>query len=55
VDQAQFGKPRNPDFLLKPGELMNWFKDWHVLHHFEGIQENPKRAIAQIVCRKPSS
>jgi len=19
VDQAQFGKPRNPDFLLKPG------------------------------------
>jgi tellurite methyltransferase len=55
VDQAQFGKPRNPDFLLRPGELMNWFKDWHVLHHFEGIQENPKRAIAQIVCRKPSS
>jgi len=55
LDQAQFGKPRNPDFLLKPGELMNWFKDWHVLHHFEGIQENPRRAIAQIVCRKPSS
>jgi len=27
--------------------------DWHILHHFEGIQENPKRAIAQIVCRKP--
>ncbi|OGP65998.1 MAG: SAM-dependent methyltransferase [Deltaproteobacteria bacterium RBG_13_53_10] len=53
VDQAQFGKPRNPDFLLKPGELINWFKDWHVLHHFEGIQENPRRAIAEIVCRKP--
>jgi tellurite methyltransferase len=52
VDQAQFGKPRNPDFLLKPGELMNWFKDWSVLHHFEGIQENPRRAIAEIVCRK---
>jgi tellurite methyltransferase len=53
LEQAQFGKPRNPDFLLNPGELMNCFKDWHVLHHFEGIQENPRRAIAQIVCRKP--
>ena len=53
VDQAQFGKPRNPDFLLKPGELMGWFKDWNVLHHFEGIQEDPRRAVAEIVCRKP--
>jgi tellurite methyltransferase len=55
LDQAQFGKPRNPDFLLKPGELMDWFKDWDVLHHFEGILENPRRAVAEIVCRKPWS
>jgi tellurite methyltransferase len=55
VDQTRFGKPHNPEFLLKPGELMNWFKDWHVLHHFEGIQENPPRAIAEIVCRKPKA
>jgi len=53
MEQAQFGKPRNPDFLLKSGELMDWFKDWKVLHHFEGIQENPRRAVAEIVCRKP--
>jgi len=53
LDQAQFGKPRNPDFLLKPGELMEWFKDWQILHRFEGIQENPRRAVAEIVCRKP--
>jgi SAM-dependent methyltransferase len=55
LEQAQFGKPRNPDFLLKPGELMDWFKDWKVLHHFEGIQENPRRAVAEIVCRKPDA
>ncbi len=55
MDQARFGKPRNPEFLFKPGELMNRFKDWHVLHHFEGIQENPRRAIAEIVCRKPKA
>jgi SAM-dependent methyltransferase len=54
VDQAQFGKPRNPDFLLKHGELMDWFKDWNVLHHFEGLKENPLRAVAEIVCRKPA-
>jgi len=53
LEQAQFGKPRNPDFLLKPGELMDWFRDWSVLHHFEGVQENPRRAVAEIVCRKP--
>lgn len=53
LEQAQFGKPRNPDFLLKHGELMDWFKNWQVLHHFEGMQENPRRAVAEIVCRKP--
>jgi hypothetical protein len=24
-----------------------------VIHYFEGLLENPKRAMAQIVCRKP--
>jgi len=35
--------------------LMDWFKDWNVLHHFEGIQEDPRRAVAEIVCRKPET
>ena len=52
VWQPQFGKPNNPDFLLKPEELRNWFIDWEIIYYFEGIKENPKRAIAQIVCRK---
>jgi SAM-dependent methyltransferase len=52
VAQTRFGRPRNPDFLLKPGELADWFKDWQVLHSFEGLLEYPPRAVAQIVCRK---
>jgi len=52
VGQPQFGKPHNPDFLLNPEELRNWFIDWEIIYYFEGIKENPKRAIAQIVCRK---
>jgi tellurite methyltransferase len=52
VEQPKFGKPHNPDFLLKPGELHKWFEDWTIIHSFEGIKDNPKRAVAQIVCRK---
>jgi tellurite methyltransferase len=52
VEQPRFGRPKNPDHLLNPGELLDWFKEWKVIHHFEGIKDRPKRAIAQIVCRK---
>lgn len=52
IEQPKFGKPRNPDFLLKPGELCTWFEDWEIIHHFYGIKDNPKKAVAQIVCRK---
>jgi len=51
--QAQFGKPKNPDHLLKQGELLSWFQDWEVLHTFEEIVGEPPKAIAQLVCRKP--
>jgi tellurite methyltransferase len=53
VKHSRFGKPHNPDFLLKEGELKDWFKGWQIIYYFEGILSNPKRAAAQIVCRKP--
>ena len=53
IGQAKFGRPSNPDYLLKRGELKRWFQKWNILHYFEGILENPQRAVAQIVCRKP--
>ena len=49
----RFGRPTNPDFLLKPNELKTWFHNWEVLHYYEGIQHDPDRAIAQIVARNP--
>jgi len=52
VEQPKFGKPHNPDFLLRPGELREWFEGWKIIHDFEGIKDNPERAVAQIVCRK---
>ncbi len=52
AEQARFGKPKNPDHLLKPGELLSWFHGWEVIHTFEGIIGDPPKAIARLVCRK---
>jgi SAM-dependent methyltransferase len=51
--QARFGKPKNPDHLLKTGELFSWFQDWEARYTYEGIVGEPPKAIAQLVCRKP--
>ena len=51
VDQAQFGKPKNPDYLLKHNELLNMFSDFRCLRYREGIFEGP-RAIASIIAQK---
>ena len=62
VDQAGFGRPKNPDFLLKHGELAELFSDWQIIHSFEGVidakntnvhNDSGKQAIAQIIARKP--
>ncbi len=51
VDQAQFGKPKNPDYLLKHNELLNMFRDFRCLRYREGIVKGPK-AIASIIAEK---
>lgn len=51
VDQAKFGKPKNPDYLLKHNELLDMFRDFRCLRYREGIIEGPK-AIASIIAEK---
>jgi len=51
VDQAKFGKPENPDYLLKHNELLDMFRDFRCLRYREGIIEGPK-AIASIIAEK---
>jgi len=53
VENRQFGRPNRDAFLLQLGELKEMFVDWECLHYFEGIERDPDRAIAQIVCKKP--
>jgi hypothetical protein len=51
VDQAQFGRPRNPDHLLRHNELLHTFRDFRVLRYREGVLDN-KKAVASIVAQK---
>jgi SAM-dependent methyltransferase len=52
TEQARLGKPKNPDHLLKAGELLSWFQDWEVIYTYEGIIGAPPKAIARLVSRK---
>jgi len=54
AEQATIGRPSNPDYLLNAGELRGWFKDWTVLHDFEGYDHEPQRFYASLVARKPA-
>jgi 2-polyprenyl-3-methyl-5-hydroxy-6-metoxy-1,4-benzoquinol methylase len=51
VDQAWFGKPRNPSHLLERNELLNMFREFRCLRYREGIIEN-RKALAGIVAEK---
>jgi tellurite methyltransferase len=51
IDQLQFGKPKNPDFLLRHNELLNLFRDFHCIRYHEGIIYD-KKAMAGIIAIK---
>lgn len=52
VDQARlFGKPSNPDYLLKHNELLDLFRDFRCLRYREGVIDS-YRAVAGIVAQK---
>ena len=56
--QRAFGRPSNPDFLLRPGELKTLCADWQIVHYFEGEQTEPNqsapvRAVASLIARRP--
>jgi SAM-dependent methyltransferase len=46
----RFGKPSNPAFLLRPGELKAAFSSLDVLGFEEGEVREPKPAMVQRIC-----
>jgi SAM-dependent methyltransferase len=51
TDQAELGHPRNPRFLLQPGELRGAFADLQVLSYREGFFDGAH--LARLVARAP--
>ena len=44
-----FGKPANPDFLLRPGELLEACRGLHVVAFEDGLLDAPMRRMQRIV------
>lgn len=47
--QRSLGKPSNPDFLLRPGELLSAARGLHVLAYEDGLTRSPERFVQRIV------
>ncbi len=47
----KLGRPRNPDFLLAPGELLEAFsKNLLIVAYEHGIEQTPRPAVRQRLC-----
>ncbi len=50
LGNERYGKPSNPAFLLRPGELREAFRGLALRGFEEGLQEKPKPAMIQRLC-----
>jgi len=51
VGNEKLGRPSNPQFLLRPGELLQWVGGrLSVLAFEQGLVERPKPAVIQRIC-----
>lgn len=48
VGNESVGKPSRPDFLLRPGELLQATADLHVVSYEDGFEANPDRFVQRI-------
>ena len=47
IGNERFGRPRNPDFLLRPGELIDAFAALTILAFEQGEVSQPRPAVIQ--------
>ena len=51
LGNEKLGRPSNPEFLLRPGELLQWVEGrLQVLAFEQGRAESPKPAVIQRIC-----
>lgn len=47
----RYGRPRNPDFLLAPGELLSALQEsLQVVAYEHGLEQSPRPAVRQRIC-----
>lgn len=47
-----FGKPSNPAFLLRPGELLDHCRGLQIVAYEDGVMDDPPRRIQRVVARR---
>jgi len=52
LGNENYGRPSNPDFLLRPGELLQAFKELSVIAFEQGYDAKPKPAMVQRLCAR---
>jgi SAM-dependent methyltransferase len=55
LGNERFGRPSNPKFLLRPGELKDAFAGLQLLDFEQGEYAQPKRAMLQRICALKTS
>lgn len=50
VGNERYGRPSNPNFLLRPGELLEAFAALAIVAFEQGRVERPKTAVVQRLC-----
>lgn len=56
-DEKSKAQPSNPSFLLEPGELREFFRDWELKYYHEGAsdEEGHHHDTAYLISHRPSS
>ena len=50
LGNERYGRPANPDFLLRPGELLQSVEPLSVIAFEQGLVSAPKQALVQRIC-----
>jgi SAM-dependent methyltransferase len=54
LGQEKFGRPTNPDFLLRRGELLSAAGSLHVIAYEDGVLQSPQRRVQRLAAWRPS-
>jgi tellurite methyltransferase len=52
IDDTPGARPRNPAFLLAPGEMRREFDGWKILYYSESTEPGHSRRAARIIARR---